>query len=174
MNIVIGILAVIFLGGFLFERNEKHKLKNRLLSETSDLEMENKLIEVVLQNVHAYILLIDSDFVVLKTNYYKMNGMLEPLDKRRVGDLLQCRNAVCALDGCGSGEYCKNCPIRQTIQHALDTQSDFTNFETSIVMMTDAIHVVHIEASISGSYFKFEDHPRMVLTIQDINSKGEK
>jgi hypothetical protein len=142
---------------------------HRLNYESLELEETNQLMDSVFHHVHAYILLIDGDFVVLKTNYYMLTGTMSTFDKKRVGDLLHCRNAMCSAGGCGTGELCATCPIRAAIQQALDTHSNFENLEASLnVIVGDDARIVEITASVSGKFFLYRDKPRMVLTIHDI------
>lgn len=58
---------------------------------------------LVLQNINAYFLLVDKDFIVCDTNYYSLNKLPVPEAgvMKRVGDLLHCRNAAEAGE-CGT------------------------------------------------------------------------
>ena len=51
---------------------------------------------MILQNINAYFLLIDKDFIVCDTNYYSLNKLPAPEVgmTQKVGDLLHCRNAA--------------------------------------------------------------------------------
>ena len=51
---------------------------------------------MILQNINAYFLLIDKDFIVCDTNYYSLNKLPAPEVgmAQKVGDLLHCRNAA--------------------------------------------------------------------------------
>ena len=54
------------------------------------------MLDAVLKNVNAYVLLINSDVEVLFTNYYELNNTTPEVDDDstlRVGDLLHCHNA---------------------------------------------------------------------------------
>src|SRR5574344_1718487 len=123
-EILLFILCIILLVSFLIERNKRQAYSKHLDVENYTLEETTMLMDAVFKNVHAFIILIDDDFAVLKTNYYMLTGTIATLEKKRVGDLLHCRNAMCALHGCGTGELCKTCPIRHAIQNALDTKSN--------------------------------------------------
>lgn len=168
VEIILILLCIILFFCFLYERDKKKDYMNRYDAETLELEESNQMMDSIFCNVHAYILLIDDDFVVLKTNYYLLTDTIASFDKKRVGDLLKCHNAMCAIGGCGTGDFCKRCPIRAAIQHAFDTSSNFTNLEDSLEVMNDDDTSLKIDASISGRYFMFDDKPRMVLTVQDI------
>ena len=74
---------------------------------------------MILQNINAYFLLIDKDFIVCDTNYYSLNKLPAPEVgmTQKVGDLLHCRNAAEAGE-CGMHQQCKLCGIRAAIGRA--------------------------------------------------------
>ena len=59
---------------FLWERRKCIRVQRRLFRESRKLAHTNHIASAILKNVHAYILLIDNDFKVLKTNYYQKTG----------------------------------------------------------------------------------------------------
>jgi hypothetical protein len=71
-------------------------------------------------------------------------------------------------DGCGTGEMCEFCPIRQAIQQTLDTHVDFRDMRSSLDIMGEGNSITCINVSISGSYFPIDGNPGAVLTIYDI------
>lgn len=127
----------------------------------------------ILKNVHAYILLIDNDFKVLKTNYYQLTGTQKGLKEKRVGDLLQCRNALSAEGGCGTHAYCGSCPIRCAIRQAFEQRRGFTDLEATLNVLTSEKKSVECDAVISGSYFLLNEEENMVLTVHDITQLKE-
>ncbi|NLI35375.1 MAG: hypothetical protein GX416_02495 [Bacteroidales bacterium] len=167
------ILLVILISAFLliysfFQCQQKKELACRLNKENKALEKAEKLTDAIFRTAHAYIVLIDSDFVVLKTNYYTLTDTIAALGKKRLGDLLHCRNAMCAPDGCGTGEMCGFCPIRKAIQQTLHNHTDFRDLRASLDIMEDGENAIRIDVSISGSYFPIDGNPGAVLTIYDI------
>ena len=112
--------SAILLLSYLWERRKCLRMQKRLFRESRKLEHTNHIASAILKNVHAYILLIDNDFKVLKTNYYQLTGTQKGLEEKRVGDLLQCRNALSAEGGCGTHAYCGSCPIRCAIRQAFE------------------------------------------------------
>lgn len=83
------VLSIILLVSFLWERKKCLRIQKRLFRESRKLDRTNHITSAILKNVHAYILLIDNDFKVLKTNYYQKTGTRKGLEEKRVGDLLQ-------------------------------------------------------------------------------------
>mgnify|MGYP002382719927 FL=1 len=162
------ILCAILLISFLWERRKCLRMQKRLFRESRKLEHTNHVASAILKNVHAFILLINNDLKVLKTNYYQQTGTRKGPEEKRVGDLLQCRNALSAEGGCGTHVYCGSCPIRQAIRQAFEQRRGFTNLEATLNMVTSENQTVACEAVISGSYFLLNEEENMVLTVHDI------
>ena len=63
---------------------------------------QTKESDTILRSMNACFILINSDLVVIRTNYYDLSGISEePASSGRVGDLLNCKNAVRSGGGCG-------------------------------------------------------------------------
>lgn len=167
------IICAILLLSYLWERRKCLRMQKRLFRESRKLEHTNHIASAILKNVHAYILLIDNDFKVLKTNYYQLTGTQKGLEEKRVGDLLQCRNALSAKGGCGTHAYCGSCPIRCAIRQAFEQRRGFTDLEATLNVLTSEKKSVECDAVISGSYFLLNEEENMVLTVHDITQLKE-
>lgn len=167
------IICAILLLNYLWERRKCLRMQKRLFRESRKLEHTNHIASAILKNVHAYILLIDNDFKVLKTNYYQLTGTQKGLEEKRVGDLLQCRNALSAEGGCGTHAYCGSCPIRCAIRQAFEQRRGFTDLEATLNVLTSEKKSVECDAVISGSYFLLNEEENMVLTVHDITQLKE-
>ena len=167
------ILCAILLISFLWERRKCLRMQKRLFRESRKLEHTNHVASAILKNVHDFILLINNDFKVLKTNYYQQTGTRKGPEEKRVGDLLQCRNALSAEGGCGTHVYCGSCPIRQAIRQAFEQRRGFTDLEATLNVLTSEKKSVECDAVISGSYFLLNEEENMVLTVHDITQLKE-
>lgn len=167
------IICAILLLSYLWERRKCLRMQKRLFRESRKLEHTNHIASAILKNVHAYILLIDNDFKVLKTNYYQLTGTQKGLEEKRVGDLLQCRNALSAEGGCGTHAYCGSCPIRCAVRQAFEQRRGFTDLEATLNVLTSEKKSVECDAVISGSYFLLNEEENMVLTVHDITQLKE-
>lgn len=126
--------------------------------------------ELILGNVNAYFILIDSDFKILRTNYYSLNHIPAGDEPKRVGDLLQCRNAL-ESHGCGTHELCKICGIRAAIGRALTKGESFKEQEAAMeVFRHDLRQMAPCDVSVSGTYLEADGEKRMVLTVIDITT----
>ena len=167
------IICAILLLSYLWERRKCLRMQKRLFRESRKLEHTNHIASAILKNVHAYILLIDNDFKVLKTNYYQLTGTQKGLEEKRVGDLLQCRNALSAEGGCGTHAYCGSCPIRCEIRKAFEKRRGFSHLDAPLNVLTSEKKSVECDAVISGSYFLLNEEENMVLTVHDITQLKE-
>lgn len=172
LSILLIICAVLLLS-YLWERRKCLRMQKRLFRESRKLEHTSHIASAILKNVHAYILLIDNDFKVLKTNYYQLTGTQKGLEEKRVGDLLQCRNALSAEGGCGTHAYCGSCPIRCAIRQAFEQRRGFTDLNATLNVLTSEKKSVECDAVISGSYFLLNEEENMVLTVHDITQLKE-
>ena len=162
------VLCAVLLISFLWERRKCLRMQQRLFRESRKLERTSHIAGAILKNVHAFILLIDNDFKVLKTNYYQKTGTKKGTEEKRVGDLLQCRNALAAEGGCGTHSFCGSCPIRTAIRQAFEQRRNFTDLEATLSVVTSDNTTVECDAVISGSYFLLNEEENMVLTVHDI------
>lgn len=162
------VLCAVLLILFLWERRKCLRMQRRLFRESRKLEHTSHVAGAILKNVHAYILLIDNDFQVLKTNYYQKTGTKKSTETKRVGDLLQCHNALSAEGGCGTHILCGSCPVRLAIRQAFEQRRNFSDLEATLTVVASDKKSVDCEATISGSYLLLNDEENMVLTVHDI------
>lgn len=163
------VLCAVLLISYLWERRKCLRMQQRLFRESRKLEHTSHIASAILKNVHAYILLIDDDFKVLRTNYYQKTGTRKGLGEKRVGDLLQCRNALSAEGGCGTHGFCNSCPVRSAIRQAFEQRRNFSDLEATLTVLTSDNQSVECDALISGSYFLLNEEQNMVLTVHDIS-----
>ena len=167
------VLCAVLLISFLWERRKCLRMQQRLFRESRKLERTSHIAGAVLKNVHAFILLIDNDFKVLKTNYYQKTGTRKGTEEKRVGDLLQCRNALAAEGGCGTHSFCGSCTIRTAIRQAFEQRRNFTDLEATLSVVTSDNRTVECDAVISGSYFLLNEEENMVITVHDVTRRKQ-
>ena len=167
------VLCAVLLISFLLERRKCLRMQQRLFRESRKLERTSHIAGAILKNVHAFILLIDNDFKVLKTNYYQKTGTRKGTEEKRVGDLLQCRNALAAEGGCGTHSFCGSCPIRTAIRQAFEQRRNFTDLEATLSIVTSDNTTVECDAVISGSYFLLNEEENMVITVHDVTRRKQ-
>lgn len=141
--------------------------------DSSSKEVMQSLLDrttMVLQNINAYFLLIDKDFVVCDTNYYSLNKLPAPDDEvvKRVGDLLHCRNAAAAGE-CGKHKSCELCAVRVAIRKAFRNKENFKKLNAYMNLLNeDENKVIPCDVSVSGTYLNVHGEDYMVLTVYDV------
>lgn len=174
---VIEIVSIVLcLASFIvlfIERQRRKRVQQELEREAYQLKKVNAVTNAVFKNVHAFVLLIDSDFKVLRTNYYNRTGKVSDQSEKRVGDLLQCHNALAAECGCGTHTLCNDCPVRHAISQAFLRKQNFTDLEVMLELVVSDSESVKCQAEISGVYMAVDGDDQMVLTIHDITRQKQ-
>lgn len=162
-------ITVILLAAFVYVLIKYQSVKKNLNSKASVMLRETNELTSILQNINAYYLLIDNDFIVHNTNYYVLNH-LKPTEgkEKRVGDLLHCRNAIAAGE-CGKHEQCKLCCIRASISKAFYEKKGFKKLDASMRLLSeDEKTIIPCDVSVSGIWMNINGEERMVLTVYDV------
>ena len=150
MAVLVGVLLL-----YVFELGRSRRLLLKAGNARKALRSSEELFRSIMQNVHAFILLINRDFVVIRTNYYDITKARKPEGRLpRVGDLLRCNNALSAEGGCGTHELCGSCPIRRKIEETYRAKSSFTDLEATL--------------NIRDRRGEVDDKEGMVITVHDI------
>ena len=166
----LAIIIIVVLSATLIYVWAKCQSLQKEVHSKENKENELKKLALVLQNINAYFLLIDKDFVVCDTNYYSLNRLPVQVGgvTKRVGDLLHCRNAIAAGE-CGQHEQCRLCCIRASIGRAFYKKASFKNLEASMKLLSeDEMTVTPCDVSVSGTYLNIHGQDYMVLTVYDV------
>lgn len=164
MAVLVGVLLL-----YVFELGRSRRLLLKAGNARKALRGSEELFRSIMQNVHAFILLIDRDFVVTRTNYYDITKARKPEGRlARVGDLLRCNNALSAEGGCGTHELCGSCPIRKKIEETFRAKSSFTDLEAILDIRDRRGEVAECDTYVSGEYMEIDDKEGMVITVHDI------
>ncbi len=157
--------GIVLLGCLLYAATQLYRL--RRCNATEDIV----LLEI-LRNVSAYILLIDKDLNVVRTNYYQISGRKEQIKNPKVGNLLMCRNGEDA-GLCGTHDLCAICPVRVAILKSFHTHKSFSDLEAEMTLYLEPQHTSEKSCSfsISGRYLKIGGKFRLLLTVHDISAQ---
>ena len=161
MAVLVGVLLL-----YVFELGRSRRLLLKAGNARKALRGSEELFRSIMQNVHAFILLIDRDFVVTRTNYYDITKARQP--EGRLADLLRCNNALSAEGGCGTHELCGSCPIRKKIEETFRAKSSFTDLEAILDIRDRRGEVAECDTYVSGEYMEIDDKEGMVITVHDI------
>lgn len=159
LTTVIAILSVILIA--VVAKLNATKRREIALKKVADEE------KIILQNINAYFLLINREYMVLETNYYFLNGLPEDTSNVRVGELLHCRNAIEAGE-CGAHAKCKLCGVRMAIGRAFTKKTDITHLNASMKLLNrEGTEVIPCDVVVSGAYLNRDGEERLLLTVCD-------
>ena len=144
----------------------------RICYQRRYIRTSDRINDHIFRNVAAYLLLVDPDFNVLRTNYYSATGAAPKAVPPKVGNLLRCRNGEDA-GVCGTHELCADCPVRAAITGVFRTEIGFSGLEAPMVLYTsdDRTTTVDCDVSVSGNFLTVAGQPRVVLTVSDITAQ---
>ena len=161
------ILLILCVIVILLENQKKKHLQQLIKEKNRKNQKISRVFDIVFQNIHAFVLQIDRDFNVLRTNYFDRTGKANNDSQKKVGDLLCCRNAI--LSGqCGTHENCLDCLVRREIDKAFRQKRSFSEIEVSLTLMVSQGKYTQCDAQVSGAYMNIDGEENMVLTIHDI------
>ena len=71
------LVCLVLLLGFLWEIRKRKSLEKEFVKKKNGVCFVKKNSDTILYNVGAYIILVDRNFLVEKTNYYNLNNTSE-------------------------------------------------------------------------------------------------
>lgn len=175
MQDLIYICPLLFLCVLLWREQRQNKNLNKQLTEEKNKSHSIKeLSDILLCNIDAFILLVNKDFFVEKTNYYKLTKTVEGPETYRVGELLRCKNALDA-GACGTHKKCESCPVRNAIKCCFYDHKHFAQLEAPMQLYLSDKKDDFVEriVSVSGSFLQLNRKDEVLLTVNDITKQKE-
>lgn len=165
------LVYLVLLLGLLWgwEIRKRKSLEQEFVKKKNEVCSVKEFSDTILYNVDAYIILVDRNFLVEKTNYYNLNNTSEGQVLRRVGELLRCKNGLDA-GACGSHENCKVCPVRNSIEKCFREKGHFSPLETPmrLYMSEKMDNYVDCIVCVSGTYLQLDQDDKVLLTVRDV------
>lgn len=165
------LVCLVLLLGLLWgwEIRKRKSLEQEFVKKKNEVCSVKEFSDTILYNVDAYIILVNRNFLVEKTNYYNLNNTSEGQVLRRVGELLRCKNGLDA-GACGSHENCKVCPVRNSIEKCFREKGHFSPLETPmrLYMSEKMDNYVDCIVCVSGTYLQLDQDDKVLLTVRDV------
>lgn len=134
------------------------------------MEISKELLSEVIDNVQAFVLLIDRNFNVLYTNYYQLTGEPETGEIRKLGELLHCSVYEAGGKRCGQYESCEQCPVKMALEDAFMRRADIAQLETGLNIRTiDDPKVKPVDTYLTAKYLRLGTQDCMVVTLYDVS-----
>lgn len=164
MNLLL-IAGILVLTGLAFWQG------NRLCRAGRKEAASRSVGDVILRNIDAYVLLINSRFDVLWTNYHLLNNRKQTKKHPKVGNLLRCRNGEDA-GTCGTHEMCADCPVRAAIGQAFRDRANFSGLEAPMTLYTgDGSATVDCVVRVTGNLVYPDGQEQLLLTVHDVTDQ---
>jgi PAS domain-containing protein len=90
---------------------------------------------------------------------------------RRCGEVMHCLHAVESTAGCGRTEFCKDCPIRNSVQQSIQGQRVVR--KKNRMRMVGKDQVVEINMLVTTAPFAYQDESLVLLILEDISELME-
>ena len=141
---------------------------------TRNILERGDLIENILNTIPLAIFLVDEDVRIFWSN----QGAAPLLDMepdlilfRRCGEVFHCLHAVESNAGCGRTEFCKDCPIRNSVQQSMQGQRVVRKKNRMRLVGKDK--VVEINLLVTTAPFAYQGESLVLLILEDISELME-
>jgi PAS domain S-box-containing protein len=149
-----------------------HDVTNRKKAEERLQEQEEEL-SVIFENSPILMIVVDQERRIRKFN----NMTLESGQKldignigERFGNALNCINAMDSPEGCGFGEHCQHCHIRNTIHETMETGE--SKYQVEISMPVHASNkLTELNLLLSTIRFQIRNQPMVLISIIDVSER---
>jgi hypothetical protein len=135
---------------------------------------ENSNLKIVIDALANPLFLINEEIEIIDLNKEAsrfIGDCTEVTLKRLCGDLIHCINAIKAPDGCGTGEFCPDCIIRNAIGTALKGNKVVRRLAEMEIERDNQIFPYYF--LVTTSPFKYEEQKLVLLSIEDITEVME-
>lgn len=132
---------------------------------TTDLDLVGGIFEVIPSAVIA----VDDDVKIIAANSAARRFLAiekVPATATRAGEVLGCINA--RDKGCGQGEFCKDCVIRNSVTQILESKDNVLRRKTRVKISRDG-GVIIANLLVSVSYLRHGERNLAVVMLEDIS-----
>jgi PAS domain-containing protein len=137
---------------------------------TLNILKKNDVIETILNAIPLPIFLVDEDVRIFWCN----QGAAPLLDRepelvllRRCGEVFHCLHAIESTAGCGHTEFCKDCPIRNSVQQSMQGQR--VERKKNRMKLAGKDKVMEINLLVTTAPFNYQGESLVLLILEDIS-----
>jgi len=128
------------------------------------------IIKSILNAIPLPIFIVDEDVRIFWSNQSAAPLLdMEPdlVFLKRCGEVFHCVHAVESAEGCGRTEFCKDCPIRNSVQQSIKGQRVVRKKNT--MRMVGKEQVVEINLLVTTAPFAYQGESLVLLILEDIS-----
>jgi PAS domain-containing protein len=137
---------------------------------TRSIIKKGDFIESILDAIPLPIFVVDEDVRIFWSNQSAaplLDGEPDLVFLRRCGDVFHCQHALESTEGCGSTEFCKGCPIRNSVQQSMQGQRVVRKKNT--MRMVGKGQVLEVNLLVTTAPFAYQDESLVLLILEDIS-----
>jgi PAS domain-containing protein len=135
---------------------------------------QGDFIESILDAIPLPIFVVDEDVRIFWSNQSAaplLDREPELVFLKRCGEVMHCQHALESAAGCGRTEFCKYCPIRNSVQQSIQGQRVVR--KKNIMRMVGQGQVVEVNLLVTTAPFAYQDESLVLLILEDISELME-
>lgn len=132
------------------------------------------MVASVLEAIPSPIFVVDDDVQILGYNLAASQMLAqnpELVIRRRAGEVLHCLHSTEAAGGCGRAEFCRDCPVRNSVNESVQGQRVMRR-RARMELIRDG-HSMEIYLLVTTAPFKRQDNSLVLLILEDISELME-
>jgi len=152
---------------------QKAKARDELIESRNKAEESESQMTAIFNSAPAIMMLLDENTEIVQMNQtgLDMIGLDEESVKgKRGGDVFHCIGLIENPEGCGRGELCTHCKIRNTVEHTLKTGKTILRKEAELEIETQNSTLV-LTLLISSTCIYRDNKQFVLVTIDDITKR---
>jgi hypothetical protein len=155
---------------------ESGRMTEREVRRYSQKAVSDPVVQVVLEAVSGYVLIMNKQRQVLAANLNLLSALglniMESVSGLRIGEVLGCENSAIGPDGCGTSEQCVHCGAALSI---LSSQAEDRSVAGECVMKIKRNGVFEcLNFMVRVTPIRVGRHPMLVFVFHDISSRKQK
>ncbi len=153
-------------------KNKELKGLNKILGKSlKEVKSKERLLLTVFNNAPVSMMLLDENTNIIQMNQTgleKTGETHKSVIGRRGGDVFKCIGTINNPEGCGAGELCKSCGVRETVEKVLNKGLDIFKKETSLKVLKSEKDIEEMNVLVSASSIDLDGNRGVLVSIDDI------
>jgi PAS domain-containing protein len=135
--------------------------------------MDQGLHRVVFEALPMPVLVVDQDVAIFEYNSAAakyLGNEKSTVQGHRCGDTMHCLHASESPDGCGRGEWCKNCLLRNSVREAANG-NPVTRLWAPMEFLVDG-QTTKVNLWVTSHPFVYEQYSLVLLILEGLGESG--
>ncbi|MFN2354457.1 MAG: PAS domain S-box protein, partial [Desulfopila sp.] len=150
-----------------------HDITEKKLSEQALVEQKD-LLTAIYRNAPLIMMVVNAEQSIQQVNGYAVQFAgrdVEEMLGLRGGEALRCLHAIDDPEGCGFGEFCRQCVIRNTLRDTLETGTPHLQVEAPFYCKGQDSETLELHFLMSTTPIQVKGERMALVTMQDITER---